>query len=67
MGHYHLWIRWYENKFQRLGEHMHGKHLQAIPKNGQALLPSIQRSISHSMVGHHCEEDDREDNEVKLA
>jgi hypothetical protein len=35
--------------------------------NGQALFPGLQRSRAPSMVGHHHEEDDREDPEVRLA
>jgi hypothetical protein len=35
--------------------------------SGQALLPGLQRSRAPSMVGHHHEEDDREDLEVRLA
>jgi hypothetical protein len=35
--------------------------------SGQALLPGLHRSRAPSMVGHHHEEDDREDPEVILA
>jgi hypothetical protein len=35
--------------------------------SGQALLPGLQRSKSPSMAGHHHEEDDMEDPEVRLS